>query len=87
MLYPTDDWSVTEQLLQRAESAGSPAIVLAADAAIGKDDRPNRSPRSCRLLNDWDLWRSRTDRGRPFNTPGQRRIAPWGNIPEAVIRR
>jgi 4-hydroxymandelate oxidase len=31
MLYPTDDWSVTQTLVQRAEGAGSPAIVLTVD--------------------------------------------------------
>jgi len=31
MLYPTDDWNVTRALVQRAESAGSPAIVLTVD--------------------------------------------------------
>jgi 4-hydroxymandelate oxidase len=37
MLYPTDDWSVTEQLVQRAESAGSPAIVLTVDRQGGRN--------------------------------------------------
>jgi 4-hydroxymandelate oxidase len=31
MLYPTDDWNVTRALVQHAESAGSPAIVLTVD--------------------------------------------------------
>ena len=37
MLYPTDDWSVTQQLVQRAESAGSPAIVLTVDRQGGRN--------------------------------------------------
>jgi isopentenyl diphosphate isomerase/L-lactate dehydrogenase-like FMN-dependent dehydrogenase len=31
-LYPTDDWSVTEQLVRRAEKAGCTAIVLTVDS-------------------------------------------------------
>ena len=37
MLYPTDDWSVTQQLVQRAESAGSPTIVLTVDRQGGRN--------------------------------------------------
>jgi 4-hydroxymandelate oxidase len=37
MLYPTDDWSVTQALVQRAESAGSPAIVLTVDRQGGRN--------------------------------------------------
>ena len=37
MLYPTDDWSVTQQLVQRAEGAGSPAIVLTVDRQGGRN--------------------------------------------------
>ena len=32
-LYPTDQWSVTQALVRRAEAAGCPAIVLTVDAA------------------------------------------------------
>jgi len=31
-LYPTDDWTVTRQLVRRAESAGADAIVLSVDS-------------------------------------------------------
>jgi 4-hydroxymandelate oxidase len=37
MLYPTDDWNVTRTLVQRAESAGSPAIVLTVDRQGGRN--------------------------------------------------
>ena len=37
MLYPTDAWSVTQALVQRAESAGSPAIVPTVDRQGGRD--------------------------------------------------
>lgn len=37
MLYPTDDWTVTEALVKRAESAGAPAIVLTVDRQGGRN--------------------------------------------------
>ncbi|WP_271899530.1 alpha-hydroxy acid oxidase [Candidatus Phyllobacterium onerii] len=37
MLYPTDDWNVTSALVQLAESAGSPAIVLTNDRQGGRN--------------------------------------------------
>ena len=37
MLYPTDDWSVTQALVNRAEAAGSPAIVLTVDRQGGRN--------------------------------------------------
>jgi 4-hydroxymandelate oxidase len=37
MLYPTDDWNVTQALVQRAESAGTPAIVLTVDRQGGRN--------------------------------------------------
>jgi 4-hydroxymandelate oxidase len=37
MLYPTDVWSVTEQLVRNAERAGSPAIVLTVDRQGGRN--------------------------------------------------
>ncbi|MFD1331899.1 alpha-hydroxy acid oxidase [Methylopila musalis] len=37
MLYPTDDWSVTEALVKRAEAAGAPAIVLTVDRQGGRN--------------------------------------------------
>ncbi len=37
MLYPTDDWTVTQKLVQRAEGAGSPAIVLTVDRQGGRN--------------------------------------------------
>ena len=40
-LYPTDDWSVTEGVVRRAERAGCPAIVLTVDTFAGRDFRRN----------------------------------------------
>jgi 4-hydroxymandelate oxidase len=37
MLYPTDNWNVTQALVQRAEGAGSPAIVLTVDRQGGRN--------------------------------------------------
>jgi 4-hydroxymandelate oxidase len=37
MLYPTDDWNVTQALVQRAEAAGAPAIVLTVDRQGGRN--------------------------------------------------
>jgi 4-hydroxymandelate oxidase len=37
MLYPTDDWAVTEALVRRAEKAGAPAIVLTVDRQGGRN--------------------------------------------------
>ncbi len=37
MLYPTDDWTVTQALVKRAEAAGSPAIVLTVDRQGGRN--------------------------------------------------
>jgi 4-hydroxymandelate oxidase len=37
MLYPTDDWNVTQALVRRAENAGSPAIVLTVDRQGGRN--------------------------------------------------
>ncbi|GBD47740.1 alpha-hydroxy acid oxidase [Methylopila sp. Yamaguchi] len=37
MLYPTDDWTVTEALVKRAEAAGAPAIVLTVDRQGGRN--------------------------------------------------
>ena len=37
MLYPTDVWSVTQALVERAEGAGSPAIVLTVDRTGGRN--------------------------------------------------
>ena len=36
-LYPTDDWSVTQALVKRAEAAGAPAIVLTVDRQGGRN--------------------------------------------------
>ena len=37
MLYPTDDWNVTQALVRRAEAAGAPAIVLTVDRQGGRN--------------------------------------------------
>lgn len=36
-LYATDDWSVTEGLVRRAERAGCPSIVLTVDTKVGRN--------------------------------------------------
>lgn len=52
MLYPTDDWAVTDIMITRAERAGSPAIVLTVDRQGGRNTetmfRQRRlDPREC----------------------------------------
>jgi (S)-2-hydroxy-acid oxidase len=37
MLYPTDDWNVSQALVKRAEAAGAPAIVLTVDRQGGRN--------------------------------------------------
>src|SRR5215470_5530784 len=37
MLYPTDDWNVTQAIVKRAEAAGAPAIVLTVDRQGGRN--------------------------------------------------
>jgi len=39
-LYPTPMWSITERLIERAEGAGSPALVLTVDSPTGSDRDP-----------------------------------------------
>ena len=56
MLYPTDDWNVTKALVQRAESAGSPAIVLTVDRQGGRNTedmfaRGATDMRECNVLS------------------------------------
>jgi isopentenyl diphosphate isomerase/L-lactate dehydrogenase-like FMN-dependent dehydrogenase len=37
MLYPTDDWNVTQAMVKRAEKAGSPVLVLTVDRQGGRN--------------------------------------------------
>jgi 4-hydroxymandelate oxidase len=37
MLYPTDDWNITQALVKRAEKAGAPALVLTVDRQGGRN--------------------------------------------------
>jgi len=64
-LYPTDDWRVTEAIVRRAETAGSPAIVLTVDGAA--EPRVNetlkramladsRECSACHVSNRHDMW-------------------------------
>jgi isopentenyl diphosphate isomerase/L-lactate dehydrogenase-like FMN-dependent dehydrogenase len=46
-LYPTPMWSITERLIERAEGAGSPALVLTVDSPAGSDRDPGE--RAARL--------------------------------------
>jgi 4-hydroxymandelate oxidase len=51
-LYPTNDWEVTIALIQRAESAGCPAIVVTLDARVGH--RFNQTLQSAMLTDSRD---------------------------------
>jgi (S)-2-hydroxy-acid oxidase len=65
-LYATDDWSVTQAIVRRAEAAGCTAIVLTVDnsarprnnetllRAIQEDSRPCTT---CHVNNSHDMWR------------------------------
>jgi 4-hydroxymandelate oxidase len=66
-LYPTDDWSVTEAIVHRAESAGASAIVLAVDSTATAGARNSetlrraartdtRDCKSCHAGNRHDMW-------------------------------
>jgi 4-hydroxymandelate oxidase len=65
-LYATDDWAVTQGLVQRAEAAGSTAIVLTIDAAAYPRNNEtlrlamqsdNRQCSACHVNNNHDMWR------------------------------
>ncbi|WP_020180148.1 alpha-hydroxy acid oxidase [Methylopila sp. M107] len=56
MLYPTDDWNVTEALVKRAEAAGAPAIVLTVDRQGGRNTEtlfrlPRDDTRDCKMCH------------------------------------
>lgn len=66
-LYPTDDWSVTERMVERAEKAGADAIVLTADTTVTHNVRNSetlkramrvdtRSCGTCHKDNRHDMW-------------------------------
>jgi 4-hydroxymandelate oxidase len=66
-LYPTDDWAVTRALVQRAESAGATAIVLAVDSTATAGVRNSETLRraaqidsrdctACHVGNRHDMW-------------------------------
>src|ERR1700685_3876357 len=66
-LYPTDDWTVTQGLVRRAESAGADAIVLAVDstatAGVRNSETLRRAARldkrectACHVGNRHDMW-------------------------------
>jgi 4-hydroxymandelate oxidase len=66
-LYPTDDWTVTEALVRRAESAGTDAIVLSVDstatAGVRNSETLRRATRvdkrectACHVGNRHDMW-------------------------------
>jgi (S)-2-hydroxy-acid oxidase len=64
-LYATDDWTVTEGIVRRAEAAGCTAIVLTADSRGARNnERLTRAMRSdsrhcvdCHPGNSHDMWR------------------------------
>ena len=43
-LYPTDDWAVTQALVNRAEAAGAPVIVLTVDRQGGRNTEVKHDP-------------------------------------------
>jgi 4-hydroxymandelate oxidase len=64
-LYPTNDWEVTIALIQRAESAGCPAIVVTLDARVGHRFNQtlqramltdSRDCGACHVNNSHDPW-------------------------------
>jgi (S)-2-hydroxy-acid oxidase len=66
-LYPTDDWTVTQGLVRRAESAGANAIVLSVDstatAGVRNSETLRRAARvdkrectTCHVGNHHDMW-------------------------------
>jgi 4-hydroxymandelate oxidase len=66
-LYPTDDWTVTEGLVRRAESAGADAIVLSVDSTATAGARNSETLRratradkrectACHVGNRHDMW-------------------------------
>jgi (S)-2-hydroxy-acid oxidase len=66
-LYPTDDWTVTQELVRRAESAGADAIVLSVDSTATAGARNSETLRraarvdkrdctACHAGNRHDMW-------------------------------
>ncbi len=64
-LYPTDDWSVTQAIVRRAEAAGCTAIVLTADSRGARNTETlaramavdSRTCTNCHPGNSHDMWR------------------------------
>ena len=64
-LYATDDWSVTEALVKRAERAGCPVIALTVDNIPGRNNETlqramradTRQCTNCHVNNNHDMWR------------------------------
>ena len=64
-LYPTDDWTVTEGIVRRAERAGSPAIVLTVDSMPSRNNETltramkadSRTCTACHINNSHDRLR------------------------------
>jgi 4-hydroxymandelate oxidase len=64
-LYPTDDWNVTKALVQRAQRAGCPAIVLTVDNMTGRNNEAlerairsdTRDCTACHIANSHDFIR------------------------------
>jgi len=66
-LYPTDDWAITQALVQRAEAAGANAIVLTVDSTATAGARNSETLRraaqtdsrhcpACHVGNRHDMW-------------------------------
>ena len=64
-LYPTNDWKVATAVVQRAESAGCPAIALTVDGRGARNNETltraiqvdNRPCTSCHINGTHDMWR------------------------------
>jgi isopentenyl diphosphate isomerase/L-lactate dehydrogenase-like FMN-dependent dehydrogenase len=72
MLYPTDDWNVTQALVRNAQAAGSPAIVLTVDRQGGRNTedmfRARRlDQRECTLCHKPGAFANEVSRKANFN--------------------
>ena len=60
-LYPTNEWSITQRLLTRAEAAGCPVVALTIDGQGGGNRETaqrfaRRDDRNCETCHDWSSW-------------------------------
>jgi 4-hydroxymandelate oxidase len=92
-LYPTDDWSVTEQLVRRAEQAGCTAIVLTVDSPGPRNVETlkratridNRDCSACHTPESRVMWR-RSPLFKGIDVSKVTWIAPANTSPEYLAR-